>query len=158
MSAASKYQRVQHSTKHTAASESVHVAAMCLGCWMRPACPCRTSNPKRGRRAFTLHTTRSLGFPLSIPPSAACSDYRANEVLDRYEAEGIDEEYAGDGDAAEAMAARREAEAVLAKRDTREGKRGRRALPGALGTRASLALRRHSACLSNCLNAQFQGH
>lgn len=68
------------------------------------------------------------------------SDYRANPLLDRYEEDGLDQDYAGEDDAAAALAARRAAERELDRRDMREGKRGRRALPGALGVLGGIAV------------------
>ena len=60
-----------------------------------------------------------------------CRDYRANELLDRYEAEGIDEatDEMQDMTVEARMEARAAAERELNKRERRENRRG---LPGAL--------------------------
>ena len=61
--------------------------------------------------------------------SAACRDYRSNEVLDAYEAEGIDEAPDIDMTVEEQLEARQRAERELNKRDRRENRGG---FPGAL--------------------------
>ncbi len=90
--------------------------------WVQGAATCTNSQPPTASPpSHTIHHTTP-------------SDYRANPLLDRYEEDGLDNDYAGEDDAAAALAARRAAERELDRRDVREGKRGRRALPGALGT------------------------
>lgn len=92
--------------------------------------------PASLQQAHTHYNTYVV-LQLSVRVPTSCRDYRPNEVLDAYEAEGIDETSNVDMTMEEQLEARRRAERELNKRDRRENRGG---FPGALNGKSCTAL------------------